>query len=394
MWERLGTARVLARARAAELRGELERAATLFAEGGRLDESARVMVLRGDAEVDPALRLRHYVQAASVAPEGSPAVALARRKRANLLLTTTIDRAMTATLRQDLLEAARELEALGELETAAEAYGRAGDVEGEARALARAGDVDRLDALLHAQQGRDRESMATHDLRERFEMLVASGRRQEACLLARSSANDALRERGRSLERRRVSGEVVNVTVRGRRLRLVLAAEVTIGRIASVSVASAALSRQHVALCRRGEAAVVRDLGSRNGTTLRGLALAGEVPVGDGLELQLGGQVPLVVRPSTELPGAYTIDLAGTRSVATLGPAHLGVGSWRLERVGQGDADANAHASADTWVELVTDDGPHAFMGGLSLASRTSLVRGDAVATERAGTPVVILEDD
>ncbi len=118
MWERLGTARVLARARAAELRGELERAATLFAEGGRPDESARVMVLRGDAESDPALRLRHYVQAASVAPAGSPVVALARRKRANLLLTTSADRAMTATLRQDLLEAARELEALGELEVA------------------------------------------------------------------------------------------------------------------------------------------------------------------------------------------------------------------------------------------------------------------------------------
>jgi len=380
----LGTARVLARARAAELRGELERAATLFAEGGRPDESARVMVLRGDAESDPALRLRHYVQAASVAPAGSPALALARRKRANLLLTTSADRAMTATLRQDLLEAARELEALGELEVAAEAYGRGGDVEGEARALARAGDVDRLDALLHAQQGRDRHSLAQRDVQERFAMLVATGRRSEASILARSAPDEAMREQGRSLEARRVSGEVVSVTVRGRRLRLVLASEVTIGRVASLSVASAALSRQHVAITRRGDGAVVRDLGSRNGTTLRGLAVAGEVPVGDGLELQLGGQVPLVVGPSTELPGAYTIELAGARSVAPLGPARLGVGTWRLEGAGH----------ADAWVELVTEDTPPAFMGGLSLALRTSLLRGDAFSTERAGTPVVILEDD
>jgi hypothetical protein len=291
---------------------------------------------------------------------------------------------MTATLRQDLLEAARELEALGELEVAAEAYGRAGDVEGEARALARAGDVDRLDALLHAQQGRDRASLARRDVMDRFGMLVASGRRLEASMLARSAVDEALREQGRALEARRVSGEVVSVTVRGQRLRLVLAAEVTIGRVASVSVASAALSRQHVAIARRASVAVIRDLGSRNGTTLRGLALAGEVPIGEGLELQLGGQIPLVVRPSVELPGAVTIELAGTRSVAPLGPARLGVGSWRLERAGDIDA----------WVELVTDDAPPAFLGGLSIAPRTSLLRGDAFSTERAGAPVVILEDD
>ena len=38
---------MLARARAAELRGELAQAATLFAEAGRADEAARVMILCG-----------------------------------------------------------------------------------------------------------------------------------------------------------------------------------------------------------------------------------------------------------------------------------------------------------------------------------------------------------
>jgi hypothetical protein len=387
VWERFGSARVLARARAAELRGELEQAATLFAQAGRRDEAARVMVLRGDGETDPALRLRFYVQAASTAPDGSPAMALARRKRANLLIASSADRVMTATLRQDLLEAARELEALGELEVAADAYGRAGDVEGEARSLARAGDVDKLDALLHAQQGRDRESIARRDLHERFAVLAASGRRREAASLARSATDAAIREQGRDLEARRVSGEVVNVSVRGRRLRLALGAEVTIGRVASLSLASAALSRQHVALVRRGDDAVVRDLGSRNGTTLRGMALAGEVRVGEGVELQLGGQIPLVVRPSAELAGAFAIDLAGTRTLAPLGPAQLGVGRWRLERAGSATG-----ATDDSWVELVTGDDPPAFMADLSLAPRISLLTGDAFATERSGDPVVLVE--
>ena len=128
-------------------------------------------------------------------------LALARRKRANLLLATSADRPMTATLRQDLLEAARELEDVGELEVAAEAYGRAGDVESEARVLARAGDVDRLDAVLRAQQERDRETLAKRDVHERFAMLVTSGRRAEGARLARSATDDALREKGRALER-------------------------------------------------------------------------------------------------------------------------------------------------------------------------------------------------
>jgi len=390
VWERFGAARVLARARAAELRGELAQAIALFSQAGRHDEAARVMMLRGDGESDPALRLKHYVHAASTAPAGSPALALARRKRANLLLSTSADRAMTATLRQDLLEAARELEAAGELEVAAEAYGRAGDVESEARALARAGDVDKLDALLRTQQGRDREALAKRDRHARFEEMVASGRRREAAILARSATDDALREQGRMLEARRVSGEVVKLSLRGQRLDLVLGDEVTIGRVATLSVASAALSRLHVGIRRQGNDALVRDLGSRNGTTLRGLALAAEVPVGEGLELRLGGQLPLVLRPSVELPGALHIELAGTRTLAPLGPARLGVGTWRLERTAPGD-DAGA---AGAWVELMTGDDPPAFLQSLSVAPRVSLLAGDVFTARRGGDVVLRLEED
>ena len=384
VWERFGAARVLARARSAELRGELGQAVTLFAQARRLDEAARVLVLRGDAEADPALRLRHYTQAAAMAPAGSAAAGLARRKRARLLLGAAADRPLTATLRQDLLEAASELEALDELEVAAQAYGRAGDVEGEARSLARAGDIDRLERLLSAEQGRNRASIARHDLQERAAVVAASGRRREAVALARSGTEEALHDQARALEARRVSGSVVHVWVRGQRMRLALGARITIGRAATLSIASAAVSREHLVIERRAEDAVVRDLGSRNGTTLRGrgLALAGEVLVGTGLELQLGQQIAVVVRPSSALAGAFDIELLGSRYTASLGPARLGVGRWSLE-AGQGD---------DAWVELVTDDDPPAFLDGLSVGPRVSLLAGDAFATERAGEPVVRLE--
>ena len=78
--------RILRQARTAELRGELAQAAELYAEAGRLDETSRVMLLRGDAEADTAARLRHYVQALATAPAGSAAHTHARRKHALLVV--------------------------------------------------------------------------------------------------------------------------------------------------------------------------------------------------------------------------------------------------------------------------------------------------------------------
>jgi hypothetical protein len=343
------------------------------------------MLVRGDGETDAGARLRHYVQAVGTAPAGSAVLAHARRKRAAVVLamasgdsgSASAGASLGAIVRHDLIEVARDLEALGDAEKAAEAYARAGDVEGEARALARAGDVDRLDALLFAQQTRDREVLARRAAHEQIALLVASGRRREAADLARAASDEAVRERGRGVEARRVADAVVAVTLHGEAMKLALGDEVVVGRTATISVASAAVSRHHVAVRRRGADVVVCDLGSRNGTLLRSLALAGEAVVGDGIELRLGKEVPLVVRPAADLPLAVSIEVCGERYVAPLGPARLGVGAWRLEQ------------ARDGWVELVTDDDPTAFADALQLASRVTLLGGDAIARERSGTPVL-----
>lgn len=375
-----GKGRLLQRARTAELRGELPQAAALFAQAGRPDEASRVMLLRGDGETDPAARLLHYVQARATAPPGSEAHTQARRKHALLVLAMAEAGTGARVLREDLLVAARDLEELGEHERAAEAYARGGDVEGEARALAHAGDVEKLDALLLGQQGRDREALADAAAREEVAALVASGRRREAMAMARASGDEAMRERARSLEARRMAGDLVKVWLEGRELRLVLGDEVVVGRVGAVAIASAAVSRQHVVVARRGQDVVVRDLGGRNGTLLRGLALVGEATVGEGIEVRLGKEVPLVVRPADELPGAVALEVGGTRYVAPLGAPRLG-GAWRLER------------SADGWIELVTDDAPPAFAGVLRLAPRITLLAGDAFARERGGAVVLRIEE-
>lgn len=343
------------------------------------------MLIRGDGETDPAARRRHYAQALATAPEEGEARTLARRKHAMLILSMASDalqsqlqpHGMSPTMRQDLLAAAADLEAIGDHEKAAEAYARAGDVDGQARSLARAGDVEKLDAILAAQQGRDRQETARRQAHEELAVLLASGRRREAVALARGADDEGVKERGRSVEAARVSGDAVRVELMGRALTIVLGSEVLVGRVGAVSVMSAAVSRQHVAVARRGDDVVVRDLGSRNGTLLRGLMLTGEAVVGDGIEVRLGREVPLLVKPATELPGTVAIEVGGARYIASLGPARLGVGAWQLER---GD---------DGWVELVTGDDPPAFAGRIQLAQRVTLLSGDAIARERGGVPVL-----
>ncbi len=389
----LGKGRALTQARAAELKGELAQAAALFASAGRPDEAARVMVLRGDAEPDPAQRLRHYLQAVATAPDGSSMRTHARRKHASAIVAMAAVAPVTAASQRDLARAASELEAIGDHAHAADAHALAGDFDGQARALARAGDVDALDQLLGEQQARDREAIALRRAYSEVSLLAASGRRRDAAAMARASSDEGLRERGRSVERRRVAGDIVHATLRGRGVSIALGDEVVIGRapghwmpgaggerpgssVGAIVVAAAAVSRTHLAVARRNGEVVVRDLGSRNATTLRGSALSGEAFVGDGVELCLGRDVPLSVRPASEIAGAVEIEVAGLRFVAPLGPAVLGVGRWRLER------------GPDAWVELATCDDPPAFSGAFRLAANITLLEGDAICTERGEPPV------
>lgn len=376
----------LAQARSAELRGDLSSAAELFVRAGRPDEAARVMILRGDAETDIGHRLQHYAQARELAPDDSSMHTRARRKHAYAVLALAEEGPIAGLRRRDLMQAASELESLGDHKQAAEAYARLGDLASQARVLALAGEVDALDTLLVEQQRVDREAAALRNAHDEVSLLSATGRRREAVALARTIDDPGLRERARRLEAARIAQGVVPVTLLGNKATIVMGEEVMIGRAVGphegISVASPAVSRKHVSIQRRGGAVLVRDIAHRNTTLLRGLPLSGEAPVGAGIELSLGGQVPLVVSPSSELPGALAIDISGVRYVAPLGPAMLGIGRWRLER------------GSDGWVELVTDDEPPAFHDSMQLFARITLVAGDAISRARSSAPVLELGRD
>ncbi len=369
-------------AKTAELRGDLDRAAELFGEAGEPDEAARVMLLRADGATDPRLKLQFLAQAAQLATVGTPLQKDARRRRAEFLLALAGDTAVSSVARHDVIEAARDLEAIGESLKAADAFARAGDKEGEARALQAAGDVERLEFLLSSEHFKTRVDRARNERSKDIDAMIACGRRREALAaldaLSQGSEDDGpLRERAHGLRARRVEAPIVQLDMRGERWTMVLGSDVVIGRDqGAIKVLSNAVSRQHVRIARDGGDITVRDLGSRNGTQLRGIGLAGALPVGDGLELRLGGEVPLRVAPSTRLRGAVEIDVGGARYVACLGETILPIDGFALA------------AGADGWVELVTC-GVHAYAGAVEWTSRATLLAGDSVAVSRGGEPAL-----
>lgn len=377
-----GKGRAAAQARTSELRGDLARAAELFGEAGQPDEAARVMILRADGETEARTKLQYLAQAAQLAPAGTERRKEARLRRAELLLALAGDASVSAIARHEVIEAARDLEAVGEPLKAAEAFARAGDKEGEARTLQAAGDVERLEFLLSSEQFKERSSRAREDRTKDIDLMIECGRRREALAalddLLRATPDDApLRERANSLRARKVVAPIVGLDMLGSRWTLVLGDEVVIGRSeGAIKVSSNAVSRQHLRITREGGDVVVRDLESRNGTQLRGINLAGALPVHDGLDLKLGREVSLRIAPCKRLEGAIEIEVAGERYVATLGKNVLPIDGLTLA------------TGTDGWVELVTE-GAHAYVGGVEWTERATLLAGDAIATARAGEVAV-----
>ncbi len=213
-------------------------------------------------------------------------------------------------------------------------------------------------------------------------MLASSGRRREALVAAEKwlATHDdaALRDRASMIKARRALGPIAQVWIRGKAAPIVLGDDIVIGRTeGTLRIPSQAVSRQHVRIAREAGVVVVRDLGSRNGTQLRGMNIAGAMPVGDGVELTLGKEVRVRVAKAehADLDDAVVIELGGSTYVAPLGPARISGVAWELA------------CGSDGWISLVTR--ADAFFGDLKLADQITLVVGDIVTSERGGPEVL-----
>jgi hypothetical protein len=177
----------------------------------------------------------------------------------------------------------------------------------------------------------------------------------------------------RGIRARLLRGPVVDLEVDGQTRRYALGNEVTIGRgDATIVVSSRAISRLHVRVTRGSTGAVAEDLATRNGTFLAGARVSAPIPVGDRLELTLGGEVPCVLAPDAD---GIAIEVGGERYLAPLGPLkRLG---WRISVEGAGE---------DSFVVLSSEGAAvRPVLGEFELAPRVELCHGDEIRASRGG---------
>lgn len=365
-------------ARARELAGDLEGAVEAYLAADLLDDAARVLLLRADAERSAERRLAFCALAQRTATD--PELQKKAKARKALLGFDLLRGKGASLLTSEVLAVARELEEADELERAADAYALAGDTEGEVRALTAAGAIERLEERLRATEASTKSEneratvlrrIADHDKTAERRAALAACDAWLAIHHDERVASTALSIRARLLR-----GPIVDLLIDGERMRFVLGDQVTIGRDGTIPVGARAVSRQHVRIYRGPSGPMVEDLGTRNGTTLAGARLTAPVPVGTGLSIKLGGEIPCSVAPAPESEihrQLVQIDVGGDRYHAALGA--LSLFGWEIVERREGSA---------AFVVLRTPEGAQpAFLGNYQLAREIELCAGDGIATAR-----------
>ena len=367
-------------ARARELAGDLAVAVTLYGEAGLRDEAARVLLLRADAEPVVEKRLAFCGLAAATAE--SDEIRRKARGRKALIAFDMLRGRGGSLLVNEILAVARELEEAGEPEHAAEAYALGGDADGEVRALTAAGAIEKLEERLRTSDAAARTSRDLELGLRRLGDLDRTAERRAALELARASLAERddprLADAARGIRARLLRGPVVELEIEGQLARWALGDEVTIGRgDSTLVVASRSISRRHLRVARGPGGVFVEDLATRNGTLLAGARLAGPLPVGAGVTLMLGGDVPCTITPlpSPAPGGAYLVEVGGGRYLAALGA--LDVSGWRV---------AVELTPDEAYVVLSTPDGAERpYLGAFQLAARIELSHGDEIRAARGG---------
>lgn len=364
------------RAQTFEARGDFENACAAWMQSGRYADAVRVTLTRAQAELDPHRRSLMLAHASALAPPGDPARAIAWRARAQFIL----DRAEAGGLdpairRRELLEAGRALREVGENELAARALRMAGDLEGEIAALADAGAVAQLEEAVHRQRRNEEQRMRRAVRFETVRDLIALGRRREALTMLRAAVEEEdaedLRALLAGLESRRPKLPA-HVYADGRTVEVVPGNPVLLGRNeGDLKVPSPVVSRRHLELARRGGADPwVRDLGGKNGTTIRG-ARFDSLPIGTGLDLLIGNALPMKVRPTDR--GGVIVELPGRVCWLPLGPIDLPGNPASLESTGDG------------WLEIDVPRGSGVVLGDLRIEGAVQLLEGDELFAGHGG---------
>ena len=371
----------LRKARSLEASGEHRAAAKLYAERGDKVDAGRCLVHVGDKATTLEGRLDAWHDALNFFPD----IAVEERNAVD----AKIGRAMLEHVRavglvsdeerRRLRDAAERLERAAKFSESADAFEMLGLQADAARCLELGGEVDRLEALLSASNAADARASRLRRWLSEHEMALALGDR----LSARQALHSALAEDRhdanvltllRRLEERWVK-DSVTLSVAGKRVGFVMKMPLTLGRSeADVSVRGASVSRRHAEIvARQGRFALV-DSGSRNGTLVSGMPISGELDIVGPIEVGLGEDVTLAIRPDSntcEIEVIRGLD-RGLVFVAGEGALPVPGGAGVVERLGDGIAFTPIEA-----VELQSAFGT----GSRRVSGQITLLRGDVIVS-------------
>lgn len=282
------------RALAAEAAGELEEAARLYALAGQRDKVADMHLRIGERAPDEAARIAALRNALDWLDHEADVrvveVALANA----ILLRARVDGVSSARDTELLEEAAALFEDAEEWARAADAHELLGHREDAARCYEKGGIVDKLEALLSSEQEKESDTRGAKLLFQEYEMELAAGGRDKALAAlrraaARAEAGEGYGEVLRRFERRFPRPGRITVRVDGHELQLIGRLPAVLGRAeADVALRHAGISRAHARVGRDAGRFWIEDAGSRNGTFLGDLRVAGRIPLPDRGLIRLG----------------------------------------------------------------------------------------------------------
>ena len=245
--------------------------------------------------------------------------------------------------RMKVREAAELLARGDDHASAGEALESIGDLQAASAAYSAGGFVEKMEAALTKEDERESKQREQSDAFAGYETHMRVGRRDDAradLSRAIASAGDKAGEYRRLLDQldtALLTAGKVELRRRGKPSIVACAAQkIVLGRdaLCDLALRAGGVSRQHAEIEHTAEGFQLRDLDSRNGTSLAGLPLVGKVPlVGSGrfglgdelsLDFETAGDA-LILRVATGLDRGVTLIAGVDGQRLDLAPAGLGI---------------------------------------------------------------------
>ena len=383
------------RAVAAEAAGDYAEAARAYALAGERIKVAEMHLLRAERAPSPAAKLHELRAAVRWAEPDDAEGRNARRRIGRALFNWARASAVVGDPEKQVVRDAAQLFIdIGDFAAAGECLEFVGDEFAAAEAYQKGGDVERLETVLQREEQRRKRDTRIHDSFEEYKLALAAGERDRALEAIRLCAesplpggtrgaldrNEQMRERAsyqrlrEELEAKLVAdGTVVlraGAVGHTRERRYVGSFPLVMGRDAACQLAlrDAGISRQHAHIVAHDDGSfALADRDSKNGTTLGGVRIAGELPLAGEGDIGLG---ELCVIHFAQASDTLTLEVTrgldrGVRLVA-------GRGALDVEGVGE-------LMFIDGRPRLSPIGGRLLYLNGVHASAGIQLVRGDVI---------------